>query len=143
MPYASQQDLVDRYGADELIQLTDRSNLPATTIDAGVVLAAISDAENFADGYFAKRYQVPLTPVPDVLKRIVCELARYYLHGRRTEKDDPVTRNHDAAHAWLKDVAKGLVQLEADGTASPQNTTGQVQVSAPERTITRDTLGGY
>lgn len=143
MAYASQQDLIDRYGADELIQLTDRANLPATTIDAAVVSAAIRDAENLADSYIAKKYQVPLVPVPDVLIPIVCQISRYYLHGRRLDKHDPVTRDFERSIAWLKDVANGTVQLEAEGKASGQSGGGAVQVRAPGRVFSRDTLGGF
>lgn len=143
MAYATQQDLIDRYGADELIQLTDRTNLPATTIDATVVSAAIQDAENLADSYIAKKYKVPLVPVPEVLIPIICQISRYHLHGRRTEKDDPITRDYQGALLWLKDVANGTVQLEAEGTASGQSGGGAVQVSAPGRIFSRDTLGGF
>ncbi|WP_162009381.1 DUF1320 domain-containing protein [Labrenzia sp. CE80] len=143
MAYATQQDLIDRFGEDELIQLTDETNLPATTIDAAKVAAHISDAENLADSYLAKLYRLPLDPVPAVLTRIICEISRYFLHGRRTDKDDPVTRDYGQAIAWLKDVAKGAVQLEAEGAASDQSGEGQVQVSAPDRIFSRDSLSGF
>ncbi|MCV0424664.1 MAG: DUF1320 domain-containing protein [Roseibium sp.] len=143
MAYVTQQNMIDRFGEKELIQLTDRTNLPATTIDATAVAAAISDAEKIADSYMAKRYALPLNPVPDVLIPIVANIARYYLYGEHAEKDSAVTRNHKEALAWLKDVAAGTVQLEAEGVAADQPTGGQVQVSAPERIFTRDSLEGY
>lgn len=143
MPYATQQDLIDRFGEEELIQLTDRTNLPATTIDAAVVAAALADADALADSYLAKRYRLPLDPVPDVLTRTTADIARYHLHGRRTDKDDPVTRAYSQALAWLKDVSKGLVQLDAAGSAPDQSGGGQVQVSAPDRVFSRDSLSGF
>lgn len=143
MAYVTQQDLIDRFGSNELIQLTDKTNRPATTIDATEVAAKIADAEAVADSYLAKRYALPLNPVPDVLLPIVANIARYYLFGERAEKDSTVARNHKDALAWLKDVAAGTVQLEAEGIASAQAAGGQVQVSAPDRVFTRDTLGGY
>lgn len=143
MAYVTQQDLIDRFGSAELIQLTDRTNRPATTIDATTVAAAISDAETMADSYLAKRYALPLSPVPDVLVPVVANMARYNLHGERAEKDGAVYRNYKDALAWLKDVANGIVQLEAEGVASAQAAGGQVQVSAPERIFSRDSLEGY
>lgn len=143
MAYVTQQDLIDRFGSTELIQLTDRTNMPATTIDATVVAAAISDAENVADSYMAKRYALPLSPVPDVLVPVVANLARYNLYGERAEKESAIYRNYKDAIAWLKDVSSGTVQLEADGVAADQPTSGQVQVSAPDRVFTRDSLKGY
>lgn len=143
MAYATQQDLIDRFGAEELIQLTDRSNLPASIIDANVVAAALADAETLADSYLGKRYQLPLDPVPEVLTRTVAEIARYYLHGRRTDKDDPVTRDFLQALAWLKDAAKGLVVLDAAGLTPDQSGGGEVQVEAPVRVFSRTSLGGF
>lgn len=143
MAYATQSDLEERFGTQELIELTDRTNRPATTIDVSVVTAAIADAEELANSYLAKIYQLPLAPAPSVLTRIVCEIARYFLHGRRTEKDDPVTRAYYDALAWLKDVAKGLITLEADGVPSPQPEGGSITTSAPPRIFSRDSLKGY
>ncbi|WFE92301.1 DUF1320 domain-containing protein [Roseibium porphyridii] len=143
MAYVTQQDLIDRFGDRELIQLTDRTNLPAATIDATVVAAKISDAEAMADSYMAKRYKLPLNPVPDVLIPIVANMARYYLYGERAETESAVTRNYKNALGWLKDVANGTVQLEAEGVASAQTAGGQIQTVAPDRVFSRDTLEGY
>lgn len=142
MAYASLQDMIDRFGADELVQLTDRTNRPASTIDAGVVAAHLTDAENLANSYLAKRYRLPLDPVPEILTRIVCDIARATLHGRTLETDDPVAQAKADAVAWLKDVAKGLVQLEAEGLAPDQPGSGTVQVSGPDRVFSKDSLAG-
>ncbi|WP_306148909.1 MULTISPECIES: gp436 family protein [unclassified Roseibium] len=143
MAYATQQDLIERFGEEELIQLTDRTNLPASTIDANVVAAALSDAENLANSYLAKRFQLPLEPVPEVLTRTISEITRYFLHGRRTDKDDPVTRDYLKALAWLKDAAKGLVELDVAGTTPDQSGNGQVQFEAPDRVFSRGALAGF
>lgn len=143
MPYATVQDMVDRFGADELALLTDRTNRPASVIDAGLVAAHLGDAGTLADSYLAKRYRLPLDPVPLVLTRIVCDIARSTLHGRTAETGDPVTRAQAEAIAWLKDVAKGLVQLEAGGLSPDQPGGGTVQVHGPDRVFSRDSLTGF
>jgi len=143
MTYGTQQDLIDRFGETELIQLTDKVNRPATTIDTTMVSKCLSDAEDLIDSYVGKLYALPIASPPDILTRVTCEIARYYLHGRRTEKDDPVTRDYLGAIAWLKDVAKGLVQLEADGIAAPQAGDSEVRVEAPDRVFTRDSMKGF
>lgn len=143
MPYATSQDMINRFGEEELVQLTDRTNRPATTIDAGVVAAHLSDAENLATSYLAKRYQLPLDPIPEILTRIVCDIARAALHGRTLEKDDPVALAKREAIAWLKDVAGGLVQLEAAGLASDQSGSGTVRVEGPDRVFSKDSLRGF
>ena len=56
-----------------------------------------------------------------MLTRVAGDIARYYLHGSRADGDHPVTMRYRDALSWLKDVAKGTVQLEAagiDATAS-------------------------
>ncbi len=141
--YATQQDLIDRFGQTELVQLTDRTNRPATTIDETVVGRALSDADELIDGYVAKLYALPLSSVPPRLTKIACDIARYYLHGKAAEKDDPVWRAYNDAITWLKDVAKGLVVLEADGVAPEQSGGGEVQITTPDRVFTRDSLRDF
>lgn len=140
MPYAAQQDLIDRFGSAELVQLTDKVNRPASTIDATPIDRALTDAAALIDGYVAKLYRLPLAVVPPVLTKNACDIARYYLHGKAAEKDDPVSRAYAEAIGWLKDVSKGVVTLEAEGVAAPQAGGGSVKASAPGRVFTRDSL---
>ncbi|ESY49014.1 MULTISPECIES: DUF1320 domain-containing protein [unclassified Mesorhizobium] len=140
MSYAVKQDLVDRFGATELIQLTDRTNVPPTTIDDVVVGRALADADGVIDGYIAKQYALPLSVVPPVLTKVAADLARYFLHGEAADKDSIVTRNYNAAIAWLKDVAKGLVAIDAGGEIPEQAGGGAIKTSAPNRVFTRNSL---
>jgi phage gp36-like protein len=140
--YASAQDLIDRFGERELIQLTDRVNRPQTTIDDTVVARALADAEALADGYLATRYDLPLATAPAGLTRIVCDIARHLLHGKAAEAGSPVERANAAAIRWLQDVAKGAVTLETGETAAIE-ATGGVRTSPRNRVMTRDALRGY
>jgi len=54
MSYCTLQDLRDRYGDDEIIQLTDRANIG--TIDQTVVDRAIADADGEIDGFVGPRW---------------------------------------------------------------------------------------
>ncbi|PTW61426.1 phage gp36-like protein [Breoghania corrubedonensis] len=144
MTYATQQDLIDRFGADELIQLTDRLSVPPAAIDADVVARALSDADALIDSYLRKRYALPLDPAPPVLVKIASDLARYNLYDDGADKDGPVVRAQGSALAWLRDVSKGLIELD-DGTgdAPAASGGGQVRASYPDRVFTRDSLRGY
>jgi phage gp36-like protein len=143
VPYATQQDLVDRFGEEELIQLTDRTNIPVSTIDPVVVGRAIDDASALIDGYLQKVLALPLSVVPPVLSKSASDIARYYLHGKAADKDSPVTRAYNEAVGWLKDVSKGLVQLSAEGEAPKAAGGGTVKASAPGRVFTRDSLRNF
>ena len=60
MIYAESADLVARFGQQEMVQLTDLTNYPASTIDAARVATAIDDASALIDGYVGQVYQLPL-----------------------------------------------------------------------------------
>lgn len=140
MPYATQQDLVDRFGEEELIQLTDRTNIPVSTLDPVVVGRALNDASAFIDSYLTKVVKLPLVAVPEVLVKTASDIARYYLHGKAADKESPVTRAYSEATAWLRDVSRGLVELSSEGETPPAAGGGSVKAVAPNRVFTRDTL---
>lgn len=139
MPYANQQDLVDRFGADELIELSNRAG--GDTIDATVVAKALADADALIDPYLSARYAVPVSPAPALLVRIACDIARFLLHGKAAT--DSVRRAYDDALKVLQEIARGLASLPgaaAPGGASPA---GSPAYSAPDRVFGPERLSGY
>ena len=147
--YVTQANLVDRFGESELVQLTDTVNRPASTIDAAKVTAAIRDASALIDSYIVARTPLPLNTIPPVLTRVAGDIARYDLHGSRADGDHPVTMRYRDALSWLKDVAKGTVQLEtSDASASggpdgdPEPSQGGAKHEGP-RVFTDESLRGF
>ncbi|WP_026784216.1 gp436 family protein [Pleomorphomonas koreensis] len=140
MAYATLQDLIDRFGRTELVQLTDRTNKPASTIDESVVARALTDAEASINGYVARRYQLPLSNVPEALTKKACDIARYYLHGKAADKDSQVYLAHKEAIDWLKSVAGGLVVIEAEGIAPAAAGGGVIRANPSGRVFTRQSL---
>jgi phage gp36-like protein len=117
MPYASQQALIDRFGESELIRLSDHDGTGA--INASVVEGKLADADAEIDGYLSGRYTLPLTNVPEALRRIACDIARYHLYDDRVT--EAVQKRYDDAIRFLRMVAKGEVQLGVDlGGNTPQ-----------------------
>lgn len=143
MAYVTKQGLIDRFGELELVQLTDRTNIPVSTIDDVPVTRAIEDATALADGYLAKVMALPLSVIPPVLEKTVADIARYYIYGDRADKESQVTRAFNEATTFLRDVSRGLVQLTAGAEAPKPAGSGQVQVSAPTRVFSRDSLRGF
>ncbi len=143
MTYAVKQDLVDRFGELELVQLTDRTNTPPTTVDDTVVGRALADADGVIDGYIGKQYTLPLSVVPPVLTKIAADLSRYFLHGEAADKDSIVSRNYAAAIAWLRDVSKGLIAIDDGGTVPEQAGGGAIRANPSTREMTRHTLRGF
>ncbi|MFB2539123.1 phage protein Gp36 family protein [Acinetobacter sp. c3-l95] len=109
-------DMITRFGEEELAELTDRQNYQI--IDVAVVNKAIADAISEAESYLnatglvsrhqgVLQYQLGAVPQPLVIR--LCDMARYYLH------DDSVTpvvkERYEQAIAWLKLVIKNPTML--------------------------------
>ena len=140
MTYAVQQDLIDRYGESELIQLTDKTN--SGEIDAPAVARALTDTDSEINGYLATRMATPLAVVPSVVVDKACQIARYKLSVDHASAR--VTQDYQDALVWLANVAKGLVSL-GDATAQATPTAADTPQFTPAhpRTFTRRSLRDY
>jgi len=137
MSYATQSDMVERFGELDLIQLTDRADPPAGVIDAGVVQTALDDASSEIDGYLSGRYTLPLSPVPTVLVGFCCDIARYKLNPS-VDKDHPASQRYRDAVVFLGNLSRGVVSLGVAGLET--NKHGRAVIVAPSRRFTRETL---
>lgn len=118
MPYATQADLVQRFGAAELEQLSDRERPAQGAIVAAVVQRALDDAAGLIDARLGARFAVPVAPAPAELVRVCCDIARYLLHD--LAPPEPVRDHHADALKWLDKVASGALPLVgADGLPVP------------------------
>lgn len=140
MSYATKQDLIDRVGAEELIQLTDRSG--AGDIDDEVIARALADADADINGYLAARATLPLTaPYPPLLVRLACTLAHYYLY---VQPNEAVTNRYKAAVKTLEGLSDGTVSLGLDAAGAGEVATDSgVTIVSDARTFTRQTLDGF
>lgn len=140
MTYATQQNLIDRFGEHELIQLTDREGLGE--INTTVVDRALGDADAVINGYLAARYTLPLAaPVPTVLERLACDIARYFLHDDRATEQ--VEKNYKDAVTLLRDVSKGTAILGVDDSADLQTSSNGAQVSTTAPVWKRGNSQGF
>ncbi len=109
MAYCTQADVETRIG---LVDLTDLSDYDDDgTPDATVVAEAISSGEAIIDSYLGTKFQVPVTPVPDVLKTRAVNLTVYYLRLGRDSVTEDVRAQYKDDIAWLQDVVGGRVTL--------------------------------
>ncbi len=129
MAYATKQDMIDRFGEAELIELTDDDGL---AIDDVEVDTALSDASELIDSILGVRYVLPLAPVPGILVTYTCDIARYELHDELP--GEHVTAKRDFAIQMLKDIAQGKSGFGPNGPAALDPDTGAGS-SAGEGTI--------
>lgn len=143
MSYATQQDLVDRFGAVELAQLTDEA--AGQTINAAKVAQALADADAEIDGYLGTRYALPLATVPPLLERVACDIARYYLFDDRA--NEAVRLRYTNAVALLKNLGSGSVTLGlAAAQPAPEPAAGTVTMRVAtlrSRLFDNDTLDSF
>jgi phage gp36-like protein len=140
MPYAALQDLIERAGENELRQIADHDR--DGIADADVIAAALEDAENQINGYVGTRYQVPLDPVPALVRTWAVSIARYVLH--RNGAPGHVEADYKDAISALKDVAAKRIALPvAEGETAPAVTGGTTQAAHPEQVFTAQKLRGW
>lgn len=116
--YATQANMVKRFGEQELIQLTDRAQPALEMIDADVLTAAMTRADALVDGYLRVRYTVPVVPTLPEIAHAAESIARRYLYDDGAP--DGVTDLYKEAIAWLTAVQGNKVQLDA--TLAPAST---------------------
>lgn len=139
MSYATLSDLIARFGEREIVDLTDRTGVGA--VDEAIAQAALDEAASMIDGYLRDRYALPVAaPVPAVLARIACDLARFYLAAERATEE--MRDRHDAARRLLADIASGRVRL---GIAAPDPLTDGLAAAkaGPAAVMSREETSGY
>ena len=163
MAYATVTDMLARFGASELVQLTDAANIPPSVLGSARITLKLDDACVFIDGYVGQVYRLPLQGClkpdgmggsvrvpPPVLVRLACDVARYYLYADLAPEHE-VYRRYKAAVAELEGIAAGRVQLACPWGGSPgeligadaQSGSAETQHCFSPRAITDDTLRGF
>ncbi|UGA40346.1 DUF1320 domain-containing protein [Chromobacterium haemolyticum] len=136
--YITAPDLEARFGRDFLLNATDPTN--TGEVNTAKVERAIADATSLINSYLGKRYLLPVPNVPDALQRIAADLVRYFLFDSPSED---ISKRHDAAQRWLRDVSTGVVSLGLPESKAPASAVGAVVVDGPPRLFTRKTMEGY
>ncbi|MCA3312977.1 MAG: DUF1320 domain-containing protein [Roseomonas sp.] len=140
--YCTPQDLIDRFGQNEVAQLA-----PALLgqVDTARVQRACSDAGDMVDGYLRPRHTLPLSAVPTILVKLSAAIARFELHlGGDRQPTEQVRQDRDQAIAFLKDVAAGRADLGITNTgAEPAEDTTAVRFKPGTPGIANEDLGAY
>lgn len=138
MPYATQTDLISRYGTSAVTTVSDRDGNGA--IDTDAVTAALADATSLMNSYLGRQYDLPLTVESDELTRACADIAMYRLGADAATGTDELRRRYEDALAWLRDVARGVATLGQ--VSEPVTLSSTVEFDSMERIATRDTLRG-
>lgn len=141
MDYCTQDELENRYGTALLTEISDRADVPTGTIDTDLITRAITDAAALIDGYLAGRYQLPLATVPALVTDLAQRIAIYYAHTNVAS--DKIGKDYEAALRQLKDIASGLIKLDAGGAEPEGSGASEVRTNDPERPLSAKTMKGF
>ncbi|MDD9911653.1 MAG: DUF1320 domain-containing protein [Alphaproteobacteria bacterium] len=141
MTYATQADLQDRYGENELISLT---NPVGDTIDTTKVDRALADTKALIDAHLTK-FQLPLNEVPSLLENLACNIARYYLyqHSEGAVVTDDVKDAFHQAEKLLNKINEEKISLGLTPTNQPTAPINEVRVTSVPPVLNQSTLEDY
>lgn len=141
MTYASQSDLVERYGEPMLRDLTDRATPPAGSVDAGVVIRGLEDADAVIDGYLLGRYVLPLAATPPAIRDLAQAIAIYKLH--RDTVSEKIRNDYADALKTLALISSGAIRLNVAGVEPASSGASGVRTSDRARDLTPDNMKGF
>jgi phage gp36-like protein len=136
----TKQEMIDRYGDQALIDLTDHIEPYTNTIVDPVLNAAILDATAQVTSFIAGRYRLPLASTPNALKRPVATIVYYILH--KTRVTDDARKEYEDALRYLSQISRGEVRLDIEGQ-EPSSAPADARVEGPEGIFSRESLKGY
>ncbi len=130
MRYCTRADVGKAIPGETLRQLSNDDPM-AELPDESVIEDGVRQAEELVDGYLRGRYNLPLDPVPTVLRDAVTFLTRYWLYQRRPEGAIPeaVKDSRKDTIKLLESIRDGVVSLGMPtGEATPEP--GEIKVRA-------------
>ncbi|MDE1531682.1 DUF1320 domain-containing protein [Pseudomonas carnis] len=143
MRYCTRTDVGNAIPERTLIQLSN-DDPAAEAPNESVVEDGVRQAEELVDGYLRGRYNLPLNPVPTVLRDAAVYLARHWLYQRRPEGmvPDAVKDSRKDTIKLLESIRDGVVTLGMPtGQAAPEP--GEIRVRARRPLFTDDRWERY
>ncbi|PMY40105.1 MULTISPECIES: gp436 family protein [Pseudomonas] len=143
MRYCTRADIGKAIPELTLLQLSN-DDPAAMEPNEDVIEDGVRQAEELVDGYLRGRYDLPLVPVPTVLRDAVVYLARHWLYQRRPEGalPDAVKDSRKDTIKLLESIRDGVVTLGMpSGQAAPEP--GEIRVRARPQQFSGDLWGRY
>lgn len=141
MAYSTKLDILEEIDEITLIELT-QDDPDGDEVVESKVTRAIENADSLIDGYSGKKYAIPLSPVPKLIRAISVDLAICSLYTGREGVPEDRQKACDNATQQLKDIAKGLLTLGVQ-PAPAVNTAQAAKNNSKTRIFDRDKMIGY
>lgn len=129
-------------GVERLLQIADHDN--DAEIDPGLVDDALAEAEALINSYVRKVRETPVTPVPEILKRMAANIAVYVLKMRRCMLTEGDAMLQDQRVAWLEGLASGKIVLGVNPSPAPSALNCANASERPtSKAVSRENLKGF
>jgi len=139
--YATIEDLEKQIPELDLIQLTDDEGTGAA--DEARLSRALSDASEEIDSYLGSRMELPISPVPPVLRKYAVDMAVHNLYARRPDMARKTVRErYRDAVRFLERVAEGKISLGAKDPSGTPASDAPAYV-ATERVMTDERMSRF
>lgn len=127
--YAVIQDMIDRFGEEEMIQLTDRTEIQTNTINSVLLQAKMDDAEAELNVVLACCYSVKDIQaiyagggsIP-VLKHWLCDITRKHLYDLLENADHQVIREYKDFKEEIMEICKCQSLIDDEFEEVPKKT---------------------
>ena len=122
--YASQDDIVELYGIDLLVRVSDldKDGVP----DPDVVQRGLQGADDIINAYLSAQYTIPVVPTPGSIKTAAIDIAVYRMAIGRAMRTDEMRVRYEDALMLLDKISKGQIGLglppvDSNGDGIPDN----------------------
>jgi phage gp36-like protein len=106
MAYATRSDIEAIYGVRQLETLL----APDVDMD-GAIGRALDDAEHIINAYLSRRYAIPLSTVPGIIRSATIDVACWKLAPAADRLSEEISRRAKFHLDFLKDVAAGKADI--------------------------------
>jgi phage gp36-like protein len=129
-------------GAARLLALSDTDG--DGIADAGLVDAAILEADSLIDTYASKRFRVPFSSAPPAIKALSARIAARVLRRNRTMVLASDVTDEETDRKWLEALAKGDVLPGVEPIPEKGSiVTDKAAVRDPAKEVSRERTKGF
>jgi len=141
MAYSTLSDIQEQLSDDKLVDLT-QDDPAISSIDTSKVDRAIADADEEIESYCAKKYAIPFSTTPDLVRKLSVDIAVYNLYARRGDAPDFRKERYKNAVKLLEKISTGMVTLGV--TPAPSENSSQAAYSSTkDRVFSRESMKGF
>jgi len=145
--YITLADVLSVIPMRKLAQLTcdDPAAVAAGNPDMGVLDRAIAAASETVDGYLRARHELPLDPVPTMIRELTLNLVCYRLYARRMESEvsETIKDQRDHAIKALEHIQSGRITIGDAATKKAVSEAGAIRIIAAPSQFGESTLSQW